>query len=162
MTSTRRRRDALHLAHPVPVQVFTEQFGPERGLVSVSPVVEERNVDSGACGAARVVAHQPRSKGTIALDGGHRHASGEGSPMAEQRSITRAIPMPNQGRRANRLRGRHWSAALRACGSRIDVRSKAIELILEDLSRRVLTNASNSCSWTAAPRRRRHIDSRPH
>ena len=40
--------------------------------------------------------------------------------------------------------------------------AKAIELILEDLSRRVLTNASNSCSWTAAPRRRRHIDSRPH
>lgn len=51
-----------------------EQFGPwtlDEGLVPVSPMVEERDVDARAVGAARLVAQIARTKGMVAFDGGY-------------------------------------------------------------------------------------------
>ena len=133
----------------------------DEGVVPVSPGVEERDGVPGSRLIARVVTHRPWSTRRAALDGGHRHPS-------RTRSIERRghLPQPgwslwsNQRGQANRLRGRHRSGAVReSCPPRRAKHgpSNSYSKISPGLA---LTNASNSCSWTAGPRTQPPVDSR--
>ena len=130
-----------------------DQFGPWTRVWSQFRRWSRTGTWARVLGPARVVTLSSWSTRRAALDGGHRHPS-------RTRSIERRghLPQPgwsllsNQRGQANRSRGRHRSATLRESCPRLDVRSTGRRTHSRTSRESVLTNASNSCSWTAGPR----------
>ena len=108
----------------------------DQGLVPISPVVEERNVDPGPHCTARLVAHGSRSKGTASVDGRYRHPP-------NPRGLEWRCHLTTQGGPYGRTNGAKRIVWVDVTGLALCVRvvpastseASAVEQILDDLAR---------------------------